>query len=126
MTGSADAVHRSNADAWNETSDWYARRADELREHMAAGGSTLHPQEHKLLKMLPPLDSWCELAVHLQCAAGFDTISLTSLGARQAIGVDISTDLIRIATTLGEQLRAPVTFLCADVLQVRGLEGEAD
>lgn len=55
MTGNADAVHRSNADAWNETSGWYAIQADRLRRQLAAGGSTLHRQEHKLLNLLPPL-----------------------------------------------------------------------
>lgn len=126
MTGGADEIHRSNADAWNETSGWYEHRAEELRERLAEGGTTLHQQERKLLKLLPPLDSWCELAVHLQCAAGFDTISLTNLGARQAIGIDISTELTRIATSLSEQLRAPVTFRCEDILEIQGLEGKAD
>jgi SAM-dependent methyltransferase len=126
MTGRADTVHHSNADAWNETSAWYARRADELRETLADGCSTLHQQEHKLLRMLPPLDSWCELAVHLQCAAGFDTISLTNLGARRAVGVDISTELTHIATALADKTGAPVSFRCADVLEVQGLEGQAD
>lgn len=126
MTGDAAAVHQVNADAWNETAEWYSRRAVELRERLAARGSTLHKQELKLLELFPPLDSWCDLAVHLQCASGFDTISLTNLGARRAVGVDISSELTRIGTTLGEELGAPVSFQCADVLEVAGLDGAAD
>lgn len=126
MNDAATAVHQANAGAWNETAKWYDRRAVELREQLAARGSTLHMQELKLLKLLPPLESWCDLAVHLQCASGFDTISLTNLGAKRAIGVDISPELIRIGTKLGEHLRAPVSFQCADVLQVEGLNGSAD
>ena len=58
--------------------------------------------------------------------AGFDTISLTNLGSRQAIGVGISTELTQIAAALAEELGAPVAFRCADVLEVGGIEGEAD
>lgn len=126
MTESADRIHRSNAEAWNETSSWYSVRAEQVRRHLADGGSTLHKQEHKLLDLLPPLDTWCRLAIHLQCAAGFDTISLTNLGARQAVGVDIAEDLIRIATTLSKDLGAPTSFRCADVLEFHGFEEKAD
>lgn len=119
-------IHAENAKGWDETAGWYSQRAKELYEQLAAGGTTLQQQEHKLLELLPPLDSWCKLAVHLQCAAGFDTISLTNAGARRAVGVDISAELVRNARLLGEQLGAPVDFVCADILAVDGLTGEAD
>lgn len=126
MTDEAAHAHRLNAAAWDETSIWYARRADELIPDLSARGSTLHEQEQRLLALLPPLESWCDLAVHLQCAAGFDTISLTNLGAHAAIGVDISPSLIDLATQTSERVGAPASFQCADVLAMDGLECSAD
>jgi SAM-dependent methyltransferase len=122
----AAAVHQSNASAWNQTSRWYEQRAEELRETPGHGGSTLHVQERKLLELLPPLNSWCELAVHLQCASGFDTISLANLGAHRAVGVDISPELVRVAGTLSKRLDASATFQCADVLEFTECDGQAD
>jgi SAM-dependent methyltransferase len=119
-------VHRSNATAWDQTSDWYRQRADQLESQLSSRRSTLHEQETRLLALLPPLNTWCERAVHLQCAAGFDTISLTNLGAAAAVGVDISPELIDVATTLAERTGAPATFQCSDVLAMAGLEESAD
>jgi SAM-dependent methyltransferase len=119
-------IHQTNATAWDQTSDWYGQRADELATQLSNRGSTLHDQEQRLLAMLPPLETWCETAVHLQCAAGFDTISLTNLGALSAVGVDISPELIGVADALAQRTGAPVTFQCADVLTMKGIEGTAD
>lgn len=126
MTHDVERVHKANADAWDETAGWYERRSDELRRQLTEGGSTLHEQERKLLDLLPPLASWCDLAVHLQCAAGFDTISLTNLGARRAVGVDISPNLIEIAEGLARDVGAPASFRCTDVLEVDGMDASAD
>lgn len=126
MSKDPRSVHRKNAEAWNETSDWYASRTEGVRELLATGGSTLQDQEQKLLSLLPPMGSWCDVAIHLQCAAGFDTISLANLGARTAVGVDISSDLISVARRLAGEIKSPVEFYCADVLEVSNLDGTAD
>ncbi|WP_136519014.1 MULTISPECIES: class I SAM-dependent methyltransferase [Cellulomonas] len=126
MSDDARTVHAENAVGWDETASWYARRAEDLRELLASGGSTLQPQEHRLLGMLPPLGTWCDLAVHLQCAAGFDTVSLTNAGARRAVGVDIAPELVRNARSLAAQVGAPAEFVCSDVLTLDGLDGQAD
>jgi SAM-dependent methyltransferase len=124
---SAVDQHRTNARAWNQTADWYRAKLAEAEPALRSGGSTLHPVESRLLGSLGELRTWCMTAVHLQCAAGMDTISLANLGAARVVGIDIAEDLITIARRFGEDLGAPATFVCADVLDVPGdLLGTAD
>lgn len=124
MTGAGEAtrVHSSNASAWDETAAWYDERARALLDRLRAGGTTLHPQELRLLAGLPPLAEWCRTAVHLQCAGGSDTVSLANLGAHRAIGVDISPRLVEVATATARELGARAEFVCSDVLDYE-LEG---
>ena len=48
------------------------------------------------LRFLKDLEKWCYTAIHLQCAAGHDTLSLLNLGAHRVIGVDISDKMIEL------------------------------
>jgi len=119
-------IHEQNAKSWNQTSDWYQERSELLIDHLRKGGITLHPQEDKLLSTLPQLDKWCELAIHLQCAAGFDTISLLNLGVKSTVGVDIASDLVSVASNTAGRLSVPATFICSDILDFTGYDNKAD
>lgn len=126
-TGNSRTVHDSNARAWNQTGDWYRDRLPQTAELLARGGVTLQPTELTLLKRLGPLAGWCERAVHLQCAAGFDTLSLLNLGVHEVTGIDIAEELIDVARALGSQLGAHAEFVQSDVLDVPAdLTGKAD
>ncbi|WP_330275541.1 class I SAM-dependent methyltransferase [Lentzea sp. NBC_00516] len=118
--------HAQNRTAWNQTASWYAEQARAATGLLRGGGVTLQPVERELLAAIGPLSQWCDRAVHLQCAGGMDTISLTNLGAREAIGVDIAEDLVEQARTLATTLGRPVSFRTSDVLDLpRDLDATA-
>jgi SAM-dependent methyltransferase len=75
------------------------------------------------------LKSFCRgggRAIHLQCAAGLETLFLLSAGADDVIGIDISEDMIDQARELAEAMRAPARFHCCDVLSAPSeLDGTA-
>jgi SAM-dependent methyltransferase len=126
MTGSHD-IHGLNAQAWNQTGDWYREHLTQTVDVLAQGDVTLQPIELKLLSRLGPLEAWCERAVHLQCAAGFDTLSLLNLGAHEVVGIDIADELIDIARGLAARLGAAADFVVSDVLDTpEELAGTAD
>jgi len=88
----ADAVevrlrHEDNRRAWNEAAQQYRAKLDDAVEYLRAGGVHLHPLERQ---HLGDLGAWCELAVHLQCASGKDTLSLLNAGVARVVGVDIA------------------------------------
>lgn len=125
----ASHIHAENALAWDQTRSWYEDHVKRAAPTLAAGGTTLHPVEQRILSGLPPLGDWCERAVHLQCAAGLDTHSLRNHGARTCVGVDISTELIDVARTLSRRLdlENSVSFVRADVVDLPSeLLGTAD
>ncbi len=126
VTGSHD-IHDLNAEAWNQTGDWYRERLPHTADRLAQGGVTLQSTELKLLSRLGPLEAWCERAVHLQCAAGFDTLSLLNLGVHEVVGIDIADELIETARGLAAQLDAAADFVVSDVLDTpEELAGTAD
>lgn len=55
--------------------------------------------------------------LHLQCHFGLDTLSWARLGAR-AVGVDLSSEAVRTATELAEELELDARFVASDVLQL--------
>jgi SAM-dependent methyltransferase len=119
--------HQDNRRAWNEGAQSYTadneRRVQLLRE----GKSNLHPVERANLERIGPLEAWCERAVHLQCASGYDTLSLLLEGAHEVIGIDISDVHIENARWTGEKLGLPATWHCCDVLDTpTELDGSAD
>lgn len=52
--------------------------------------------------------------VHLQCSHGLDALSLLTLGASDVSGVDLSSEMIRLATELTHRLGLTARWFCAD------------
>jgi len=64
--------------------------------------------------------------LHLQCHFGLDTLAWARHGAT-VTGVDLSTDSIALARSLGQEVNIPATFLCSDVLTLPdNLQGQFD
>jgi SAM-dependent methyltransferase len=95
------AYHASNRRAWNQAAVAYRRTRPQTVEFLRKGGI---------------LKAWCETAIHLQCAAGEDTLSLLNLGAPRVVGIDISEDMIDAARATSAELGASATWICCDVL----------
>lgn len=120
--------HLQNRRSWEQAADAYAREVEATTAFLAAGGSNLHPVERDVLAAtVGPLRRWCEVAVHLQCASGRDTLSLLNEGVRRVVGVDISATHVANARRTAAALGADARFLRADVLDVpHDLDGTAD
>ena len=116
--------HKKNKDAWNEAASAYERHLEESILFLKNGGQSFCRPE---LKFLEGLDQWCQTAVHLQCAAGHDTLSLINLGAKKVIGVDISDKMIELAREKSRRLKMNADWINADVLKLpKKLDGVAD
>lgn len=107
--------HQNNRVAWNEAAQRYKEDEERVRL-LKAGKSSLHAVERKNLERLGVLSKWCNRAIHLQCASGYDTLSLVLEGVREVIGVDISEIHINNAEWTTEQLHMPAQWFCCDVL----------
>ncbi len=117
-------VHDANRRAWDEAAERYERWLDEAIALIRSGGTNLLPPE---LELIGDLHGRCRRAVHLQCAAGRDTLSLWNLGADEVIGVDFSPRMLELAGRLTEATGAPARWLLADVLETpHELDGTAD
>jgi SAM-dependent methyltransferase len=108
--------HQSNRAAWNEAAQTYTEENEQRVRLLRVGESGLHPVERRNLESLGSLSQWCNRAIHLQCASGYDTLSLILEGAREVIGVDISEIHINNARWTTEQLHLPAQWFCCDVL----------
>ncbi len=118
------ARHQDNRRAWNEGAASYTAGLEEAIAFIRSGRSSLHPIERANLGDLRP---WCDVAIHLQCASGRDTLSLWNEGAARVVGVDISDVHIANARRLAEAVAAPATWYCCDVLDTpHELNGTAD
>lgn len=116
--------HAANRLAWNEGAERYSQELAETLVFLRDGHSNLHPIERQ---NLGELRSWCQSAIHLQCASGRDTLSLLNEGVTQVVGVDISDVHIANARWLTEQLAASASWYCCDVLDTpHELDGTAD
>jgi SAM-dependent methyltransferase len=116
--------HADNAKAWDEAADHYASAIDDVVEFIGAGKSSVHPVERG---HLGDLRTWCQVAVHLQCASGKDTLSLLNEGVRRVIGVDVSAGMVANAQRASDTLGLPAEWYCCDVLDVpRELDAVAD
>jgi hypothetical protein len=105
--------HESSRAAWNEGASHYTAGNEERIAELRAGRSNLHPVERA---MLSDLGSWCDTAIHLQCASGRDTLSLWLEGATRVVGVDISDVHIENARLTSEALAAPAEWCRCDIL----------
>jgi SAM-dependent methyltransferase len=117
------AMHRSNEAAWDQAAERYERWLDEAIALIRAGGTNFLEPETKLLGDL----HGCRRAIHLQCAAGRDTLSLWNLGANEVVGVDFSARMLELAERLTEATGAHATWIRSDVLDTpASLDGTAD
>ena len=108
--------HEANRLAWNEAAIEY-RDSNEQRIHdLRAGKSNLHPIERRNLEKAGPLKDWCHRAIHLQCASGYDTLSLVLEGVHEVVGIDISEIHIENARLTSEKLTMPAIWYRCDVL----------
>jgi len=116
--------HQSNRAAWNEAAHHYEQQIERDVAFLRAGGKNFVAPE---LHYLADLGAWCKRAIHLQCAGGRDTLSLWNQGAAEVIGVDISDNMIACAKAKSDQLGAPATWYCCDILDTPShLNGTAD
>lgn len=102
-------LHEENRRAWNLATDAHNSHKGDQASFFRNGGNKLFPEEMDLLGDVTRLR-----AVHLQCNAGQDTLSLARLGAR-VTGVDISDTAIEFARRLSAESGVPATFVRADV-----------
>ena len=117
-------MHAANRAAWDEAAERYERWFDEAVSLIRRGGSNLFPVEHDLIG---DLHGRCRRAIHLQCAAGRDTLSLWNLGADEVVGVDFSGQMLSLARRISEAVGATATWVEVDVLEVpQDLDGTAD
>src|SRR6266550_2252780 len=120
------AMHAANRAAWDEAAERYEGWLDEAVALIRAGGSNLFGVEHDLIGDLRA-GAGTRRAIHLQCAAGRDTLSLWNLGAQEVVGVDISPRMLALAARLTAATGAPARWIEADVLDTpHELDGTAD
>lgn len=119
--------HADNRAAWNQGAARYTEHRERALTRLRAGQGAIHPVEAANLATRGPLRDWCDLAIHLQCASGFDTLSLLQLGAHRVVGIDIADAHIANARWTAEALGADAEFHLADVLDPPAqLDGSAD
>jgi SAM-dependent methyltransferase len=117
-------MHRTNQAAWNEAAERYEGWLDDAIAEIQSGGLNLFGAE---VELIGDLRDSCHRAIHLQCAAGRDTLALWKLGADEVVGVDFSQRMLALAARLTEATRAPARWVLADVLDTpHDLDGTAD
>ncbi len=117
-------MHQANRAAWDEAAERYEGWFDEAVALIRSGGTNLLSVE---LAIIGDLHGRCRRAIHLQCAAGRDTLSLWNAGADEVVGVDFSPRMLKLARRLAEATGAPARWVEADVLDTpHDLDGTAD
>jgi SAM-dependent methyltransferase len=117
-------MHAANRRAWDEAAERYEGWLAEAIALIRSGGTNLLPPE---LELIGDLHGRCRRAIHLQCAAGRDTLSLWNLGADEVIGVDFSPRMLELAGRLTAATGAPARWILADVLDTpHELDASAD
>lgn len=120
--------HADNRASWEVAAATSTRDSGRCITDLRAGRSNLHPIERRVLsRHRGRLRDWCRTAIHLQCASGYDTLSLWLEGAQRVVGVDFSETHIRNARSIGRALGAPATWYACDVLDTpHRLDANAD
>lgn len=108
MTG-PDSFRDQNRRSWNAAVRAHDSHRGDLAGFLRDGGSTLFPEELRLLGDLAG-----RTVAHLQCNSGGDTLSLARLGA-DVTGVDLSDGAVHSARNLAEKSGVPARFVHADV-----------
>jgi len=122
--GDVRGMHLATRVAWDEAAERYERWLDEAIEQISSSGTNLFGAE---IELIGDLHGRCRRAIHLQCAAGRDTLSLWNLGADEVVGVDFSPRMLELAARLTAATGAPARWVLADVLDTPGeLDGTAD
>ncbi len=117
-------MHASNRAAWNEAAERYEGWFDDAVALIRSGGSNLFPVEADLIG---DLHGRCRRAIHLQCAGGQDTLSLSNLGADEVVGVDFSPRMLDLAARLSAATAVPARWVQSDVLDTpHELDGTGD
>ena len=121
----AHAFRNGNAAVWNIVGRTKYREGFERALEGLKKGE--HPfSEHELVH-LRSLCQNCRRAIQLCCANGRSVLSLLGLGAEEAVGVDISQEMVALARELTDALDVPATWYCCDVLETpHELDGTAD
>jgi SAM-dependent methyltransferase len=110
MSGSnVDGPREQNRRSWNAVVPAHDSHRGDLASFLRSGGSTLFPEELRLLGALEG-----KALAHLQCNAGGDSLSLVRLGA-EVTGVDLSDGAIGSARRLSEESGIRASFVRADV-----------
>jgi SAM-dependent methyltransferase len=118
------AMHAANRAAWDEAAERYEGWFDEAVALIRSGGTNLFGVETELIG---DLHGRCRRAIHLQCAAGRDTLSLWNQGADEVVGVDFSPRMLELAERLTAATGAPARWILSDVLETpHELDGTAD
>jgi ubiquinone/menaquinone biosynthesis C-methylase UbiE len=116
--------HKETGVAWNVAAAIYERIEEDDIALLRSGNNSLLSPERRFLH---GLNTWCERAIHLQCAGGTDTLSLWKMGAAEVVGVDISENMITVAQRKSAVLCAPAQWYCCDVLDTpHELDNTAD
>jgi SAM-dependent methyltransferase len=102
-------LREANRLSWNAATRAHNSHEQDQASLFRAGGSTLRPEELRLLGKIAGLR-----VVHLLCNSGQDTVSIGQLGA-DVIGVDISDEAIAFATRLAADAESAATFVRADI-----------
>ncbi len=122
--GDVRAMHEATRAAWDEAAERYERWLDEAIELIKSGGTNLFGAE---IELIGDLHGRCRRAIHLQCAAGRDTLSLWNLGAAEVVGVDFSPRMLELAERLTVATGAPARWIRSDVLDTpHDLDGTGD
>jgi SAM-dependent methyltransferase len=102
-------LREANRRSWNAATQAHNSHKGDQARFFREGGSTLRPEELRLLGEVAGLR-----VAHLLCNSGQDTLSIARLGA-DVTGVDISDEAIAFATRLAEDARIAARFERADV-----------
>lgn len=106
-------MHRANEAAWDEAAERYEGWLEDAIREIRDRGSNLFGVE---IELIGDLHGRCRRAIHLQCAAGRDTLALWNLGADEVLGVDFSARMLELAARLTAATGAPARWVRSDVL----------
>ncbi len=104
-------LHEANRRSWNAATLAHNSHKDGQAQFLRNGGSTLFPEETRLLGDLRGAS-----VLHLLCNSGPDTLSIAAMGAR-VTGLDISDEAIRYARQLSQESGVAADFLRIDVYE---------
>ena len=122
--GDVRGMHQATRAAWDEAAERYEHWLDEAIDLIRTGGTNLFGAE---IELIGDLHGRCRRAIHLQCAAGRDTLSLWNLGATEVVGIDFSPRMLELAERLTAATGAPARWIRSDVLDTpHDLDGSGD